>query len=101
MDYTSIALKTSINIKNFGFITDVVRDGSSIGQVGALFISSREELQDNLMEMDVSVLMVDNSIQLKTGDILTSIGRVIRKVNTISPNGSIVIYHEVEATKCI
>jgi hypothetical protein len=53
------------------------------------------------MEMDVSVLMVDNSIQLKTGDILTSIGRVIRKVNTISPNGSIVIYYEVEATKCI
>ena len=101
MDYTSIALKTSTTIKNFGFITDVVRDGSSIGQVGALFISSKEELQENLMEMDVANLMVDNSIQLKTGDILSSIGRVIRKVNTIAPNGSIVIYYEVEATKCI
>jgi hypothetical protein len=101
MDYSSLALKTSTTIKNFGFATDVVRDGASIGTSSALFISSKEELHANLDEMDVSVLMMDNSVEIKTGDVLSSIGRIIRKVNTIAPNGTTVIYYEVEATKCI
>lgn len=101
MDYASIALKTSITIKNFGTVSDVSRNGETIGQVSALFITDSSELEEGLTEIDSATLLIDNGVQLQNGDVLTNLGRVIRKINRVAPDRTTIIYQEVEAIKCI
>lgn len=101
MDYTSLAKKTKTLIKNFGTVTDVARAGVSVGQVYALIMESKEELGVNLDQMDKTMLMVDGEFLIETGDVLTELGLVVRAVKTVKPNSVVVIYQELETTKCV
>lgn len=101
MDYLSIAKKTKTLIKNFGAVTEVSRAGVSVGQVYALNIESKEELGVNLDQMDKTILMVDGEFLIETGDVLTDLGLVVRAFKSIKPNGVVVIYQELETTRCV